>query len=138
MSSPNEMETYQQPSNKMSLRAWIRTFSCAAKGIYLGSKNESSFWVHYPAAVAVILLGFGLGCRDWEWCLLLLCIALVIAAELMNSALERLAHAFTTEYHPEIAKTLDIASGAVLVISVGSGCVGLIILLPKLLALLKF
>ena len=138
MSSVNDQESCQQPINKMSLRAWIRKFSFAAKGIYLGSQNESSFWVHYPVAIAVILLGFGLGCREWEWCLLLLCIALVIAAELMNSAMERLAHAFTKEYHPEIAKTLDIASGAVLVISVGSGFVGLIILLPKLLALLKY
>jgi diacylglycerol kinase len=138
MSNPSDPKIHPQLINKMSLRAWIRKFSLAAKGIYLGSKNESSFWVHYPCAIAVILLGFCLGCRDWEWCLLLLCIALVIAAELMNSALERLAHAFTKEYHPEIAKALDIASGAVLVISVGSGCVGLIILLPKLLTFLKF
>lgn len=138
MSRPNDPETNQHSFNKMSLRAWVKKFSLAAQGIYLGSKNESSFWVHYPVAIAVILLGFVLGCREWEWCLLLLCIALVVATELMNSALERLAHAFTREYHPEVGKALDIASGAVLVISVGSGCVGLIILLPKLLALLEF
>ena len=138
MSNPNDPLADREQLPKMSLRAWVRKFAFAAQGICLGSKNESSFWVHYPVAIAVILFGFGLGCSEWEWCLLLLCIALVISAELFNSALEQLARAFTSEYHPGVGKALDIASGAVLVVSAGSACVGLIILLPKLLSLLKF
>ncbi len=59
-----------------------------------------------------------------EWCVLLVCIATVLAAETFNSALELLAKAITDEHDPRLADALDIGSGAVLAASIGAALVG--------------
>ena len=55
-----------------------------------------------------------------EWCLLLLCIAGVLTAEMFNSALESMAKAITGESDPHLGNSLDIGSAAVLVASIGA------------------
>ena len=64
-----------------------------------------------------------------EWCLLALCVAIVLTAEIFNSALEQLAKAITREHDAHIRAALDMASGAVLLASVGAAIVGTVVLL---------
>lgn len=64
-----------------------------------------------------------------EWLVLIVCITLVLAAELFNSALEHMARAITRTEHPDIRSALDIASGAVLVTAIGACAVGVLVLL---------
>jgi diacylglycerol kinase len=54
---------------------------------------------------------------------------------MFNSAFEKLARAITNDHDPEIRDALDIASGAVLLASLGAAAVGAMILLPRLLAM---
>ena len=68
--------------------------------------------------------------------MLLLCIALVLSLELLNSAIESLANAVDPSHNHDIGKALDIASGAVLTASLDAAVVGTIIFLPRLVALL--
>ena len=58
---------------------------------------------------------------------LALAVAGVMAAELFNTALERLADAVDTEHNPTIGEALDIASAAVLVAALGAATVGSIV-----------
>lgn len=67
--------------------------------------------------------------------MLVLCISIVWMAELINSAIEALSRAVSLEYDECIRDALDIASGAVLVVSLGSAVIGSMIFLPKLLQL---
>ena len=75
-----------------------------------------------------MIVGWVLGISRTEWCLLILCIALVMTAELFNSALEQLAKAITKEEDPHVRNGLDIASGAVLVAAIGAAVIGLLVL----------
>ena len=59
-----------------------------------------------------------------EWYVLLLCITVVLVAEMFNSALESLARAVTTGHDPHIGDALDIAAAAVLVAAIGAAIVG--------------
>lgn len=70
--------------------------------------------------VAAILLQVNL----IEACLLALCIAAVVAAEMFNTAIEQLAKAAHPEQSPLVGNSLDIAAGGVLVASVGAALVG--------------
>ena len=70
-----------------------------------------------------------------EWCLIVLCIAGVLAAEMFNSALESMAKAITSENNPHVGRSLDIGSAAVLTASIGAATVGAIIFLPRLAAI---
>lgn len=119
-------------------RTWGRKFSDAGRGVWLGSKGEASFRVHALCTVAVLVAAALLpGVSSTDWCLLILCIAGVCTAELFNSAVERLAAALHPDEHPAVGTALDIASGAVLVCSLGAATVGMIVLGPSLVEYLS-
>ncbi len=116
-------------------QSWPKKFAAALRGWVLGVRGHSSFLVHVPVAIAVIAAAIYLQVNLLEWCALVLSIAIVLAAELFNSALESLAKAVSRSKDPHIAQALDIASGAVLLAAVGAVIVGLIIFIPRLAAL---
>ena len=72
-----------------------------------------------------------------EWCLLILCIATVLTAEMFNTAIEHLARAITPDRHDELRDALDTSSGAVLLASLGAATVGTWIFAARLLDILN-
>ena len=112
----------------MKNRNWRHKFLCAFRGLRVGSVGQSSFYVHLPTACFVLAAAAQLKVTTIEWCLLVLCITIVLSAELMNAALEAIARSITTEYHPQIRDALDIAAAAVLIAAIGSVVVGTLIL----------
>jgi len=101
-------------------------------------RTQRSFWVHLPVAVAVLIGAALHGVSQVEWAILIVCIAMVLSAELFNSALEHLSQAITEDENEHIRNALDVASGAVLVVSIGALAVGSLLLLTKLAAALGF
>ncbi len=112
---------------------WIQKFANAFRGIGLAIRGQSSFFVHLWMAVAVISSAAFLRADPTEWCILILCIATVMAAEAFNSALESMAKAVDREYNENIGKALDMASGAVLLVSIAAAIVGLIVFIRRLM-----
>jgi len=115
-------------------RGWIRRFADAVRGVQVAMPGEASFLVHFLVATLVIIAGAVLAVSAMRWCLLVICITVVLTAEMFNTAIERLARAVTRDQHPEIRDALDIASAAVLVAAIGAAVVGLIVLGGPLLA----
>ena len=108
-------------------RSWIEKFGDAFRGAKLGVRGQSSFFVHFFFAAAVIAAGAILGVDYLQWCILLLCITVVLTAEMFNTALEWFAKAMADEHDARLGRALDIGSAAVLVASIGAVLVGLII-----------
>lgn len=117
------------------LSHWVKKFQNAFKGIFYGAVGETSFYFHGAAAVAVVLAAWLLNCSTEQWCILLLCIALVMSLELINSSIEHLAKGLCEEQNPHVGKALDIASGGVLIASIFAAIIAAIIFIPQLLAL---
>lgn len=115
------------------MQHWINKFHCAVRGLFLGVRGQSSFAVHFVVAAAVIVAAILLRCDLWQWCTLLLCIALVLGLEYINSAIERLAKGLCTSHNEEVGAALDIASAAVLVVSLVSVVVGALIFVNQFL-----
>lgn len=109
-------------------RTWGRKFRCAFRGVKRGFRGECSFFVHGFMTVAVVMAALALGADRYEWYALLLCITLVLTAEMLNSSVERLARAVGEEFHPQLRDALDIAGGAVLTASFGAAIVGALVL----------
>lgn len=128
-------------------RSWRRKFQCAWRGVRLGvlgsatasarqidgqsstgefGGHRNSFLVHAPAAAVVLAGGLWCGLTSLELGVLVLCIGLVMVAELLNSGLEFLSRAITSESNEHVRSALDVAGGAVLVASlfatVAGGC----------------
>jgi diacylglycerol kinase len=113
-------------------RAWRAKFQDAFRGLKLGVRGHSSFFVHFFVA-AVVLAAAATFNVDWiGWCILIGCIAAVIAAELFNSAIEVLARVLHLEQHEGGKAPLDIAAGAVLAVSLGAALIGAIVFAVRL------
>jgi diacylglycerol kinase len=112
---------------------WTSKVGWAVRGVLWGIRSQrSNFAIHLTAAAAVLFAGFWLHVSLVEWCLLVMCIATVLAAELFNTALEQLARAITREHSEEIRNALDAGAGAVLVAAKGAAIVGAIIFINRL------
>ena len=108
-------------------RSWFRKFRDAFRGVAVGVRGQSSFRFHLIVGAVVAAAGAALRVDLKEWCILALCVAAVLSAEMFNSALESMAKAITGESDPHLGNSLDIGSAAVLVASIGSAVVGAII-----------
>ena len=108
-------------------RTWTDKFRDAFRGLKSGMRGQSTFFAHFFAAAVVLIVAVVLRVNLYEWCLLVLCIAGVLVAELFNSSLESMAKAITGESHPHLGNSLDIAAAAVLAAGIGAAIVGAII-----------
>ena len=95
---------------------------------------EPSGRVHMVALVAVVVLAGWLGLTPLEWAVIALAAAAVIAAEALNTAVERLADRVSAEREESIRLIKDVAAGGVLAAAMGAVTAGLAILGPKLWA----
>ncbi len=123
------------PPDPKKHRSWPAKFGRAFRAIVLGVRGQSSFCIHGLAAVMVVAAGVPLKVSRAEWCLLVLCITIVLAAEMFNSSLERLAAAISDDYDHQIHDALDMASAAVLIAAIGAVVVGAIVFLNRLVAI---
>jgi diacylglycerol kinase (ATP) len=118
------------------LRRRINSFRYALAGIKAAFWTEMNMRIHLAAALMVLAVGFVLRVTATEWCFLVLCIGLVWAAELFNTALEALVNLVSPVQHPLAGKVKDLAAGAVLMTALMAAVIGLIIFVPYLARLL--
>jgi diacylglycerol kinase (ATP) len=118
---------------RFSWSARARSFGNALRGIAQTLAEEHNARIHALATVAVCGLGLLLGLEALAWCALILAMAVVWVAELLNTALEALCDANAPDAHPLVAKAKDAAAAAVLAAAIGAAVVGGIVLGPPLL-----
>jgi diacylglycerol kinase (ATP) len=94
--------------------------------------------VHLFATIIALLLGVLCKLTPLEWALILMQIGLVWAAEIFNTALEKLVDLVSPGFNPKAGAIKDIAAGAVLVISIMALAVGILVFGNKLNTLIKF
>src|SRR6187551_2641845 len=109
------------------MKAFFKSFIYAIHGLWSGVADQRNLKFQLAVAVTVVGAGFYLSITAIEWSIILLCIAMVIGLELINTALETLVDLVTLERKPLAGKIKDIAAAAVLVSAVASAIVGLII-----------
>ncbi|MEH6659695.1 diacylglycerol kinase [Leeuwenhoekiella marinoflava] len=120
----------QPPKENFAMNR-IKAFKYAFKGAWL-LRKEASIQVQLGCALAVTILGFILDISTTEWCIQLLAIALVLATEGLNTAIERIADFIHPEYHKKIGVIKDVSAGAVTFAAVIAAIIGFIIYIPKL------
>ena len=110
----------------------IKSIGFAIKGVLLLLKTESSIQIQLVIALLVTLAGFYFEISITEWMLQTLAIGLVIAAEGINTAIEKLSDYIKPQHDAKIGFIKDIAAGAVFMAAIAAIIVGLIIYIPKL------
>ena len=116
-------------------RAWAHKVRAALRGLKLGIRGHSSFFVHFFFSALVVAAAMVLRCGPLEWCLLLGCIGMVLPAELFNSAIETIFHGLNDATRARVRPCLEIAAGAVLLASMVAAVVGSIVFFGRLMEL---
>lgn len=117
-----------------SLKQRIKSFTYAFNGLRLLILLEHNARIHAVATICVISMGWVYKISVNEWIAIILAIALVVAFEITNSAIEKLADVVSPNYHPAIKNVKDLAAAAVLVSAMAAFIIGLIIFIPKIFA----
>lgn len=113
----------------------VRSFRFAWEGIVHAFQTQRNFRFHTLISLAVTAVGIVLGLSPPEWAILALTMALVLQAELVNTALEAIVDHVAPEFHTLAKIAKDCAAGGVFVVAVGAVAVGLFLFGPRLLAL---
>lgn len=115
----------------------VASFNYAFQGLKHVIINERNFRIHLIIATLIIILASYLGINRLEWLFIIVSIFGVLVLELVNSAIERVVDLITLEINPLAKQAKDIAATAVLLYAIMSAIIGMIILGPKLLAVLS-
>jgi diacylglycerol kinase len=118
--------------------SFLTSVGCAFVGIKNCFQSETNFKIHFIITFLVVVLAFLLGLSTTEWLCVILVIAMVLTAEMLNTAIEKICNFIHPQYHLKIKMIKDISAGAVLVVAIASAIIGCIIFLPKILVYLSF
>lgn len=118
----------------MKSRPFHKRLACAAAGIREGWRREKSFRSHLLFATAAMAALIVLRPAPAWWAIVLLTIALVLALELVNGAMEALIDHLHPEIHPQIRVVKDMAAGGVLIIAIAALAVAALLAFDSLSA----
>jgi diacylglycerol kinase (ATP) len=113
----------------------IASFGYAFAGVWYFVRTQRNAQIHLIVGACAVALGAALGLERWEWLSLVLVIALVLAAEGVNTAIEAAVDVATSTHHPLAKIAKDVAAGTVLICAVAAVIVGCIVFLPHLVGL---
>lgn len=109
-----------------------QSFKFAFNGIGYVLCSQRNAKIHSAITLAVLVLGAWLKISPLGWAVLALTIGVVLAAEMLNTAVEAVVDLVSPEYHPLAKIAKDAAAGAVLWLAMAAVVVGLLILGPPL------
>lgn len=115
----------------MKNKKLINSFKYAFKGIISALLSERNMKIHVNIMALVIIFGLILNISVGEWFVCIVCFAIVISAEMFNTAFEQMVDIAMPEKDPRAKFVKDVAAGGVLVMAIASAVIGLIIFVPK-------
>ena len=121
----------------MRAASLISSFRYALAGIAHAAHTQRNFKIHVGISALIFVVGVWLRVSLDQWAILAVMAALVFQAELVNTALEAIVDKASPEVHPLAKIAKDCAAGAVLVSALFAVIVGLLILGPPLLEIIR-
>ncbi|PIT87268.1 MAG: diacylglycerol kinase [Candidatus Magasanikbacteria bacterium CG10_big_fil_rev_8_21_14_0_10_40_10] len=109
----------------------------ARQGLVHVFKTQSNFRFQVYATVVLLVLSFFLSLKAWEYIVIILLAVWVMVMEIINTVIEKFNDLLKPRFNHYSGLVKDIMAGAVLLTGLGAAVVGLIILLPHLVALTK-
>lgn len=106
----------------------IKSFQWAGNGLRVVWREEVNFRIEIAIATAVVAFGAYVHFLILEWMIIIACIGAVLAAEVLNTAVEDLCNKVEPNTDSTIGKIKDMMSGLVLLVSVAAGLIGLLVI----------
>ncbi len=119
--------------NDSFLMGRLRSLKFALRGAWLLIITEHSIMIQIAIGVLVTILGFFMHLSSIEWMLQFLAIGIVLVAESLNTAIEKLCDFIHPDYHKKIGFIKDISAGTATFAALIAILIGLLIYIPKII-----
>ncbi len=116
----------------MQFKKLVDSFNSAINGIINTVRTERNMKIHLVAAILVLISCFFFDISKMEFLILAITITMVMAAEVVNTAIEAVVDMSTNYYHPLAKIAKNAAAGAVLITAINALIVGYVIFWDKL------
>ena len=117
-----------------SIRARIRSFRFAFEGLNSFFATQHNAVIHLLMTILAFVAALFFNVSKAETVAIVIAAGFVWAAELFNTAIEKLADTISEDFHPSIKFIKDVSAAAVLISAIAAFITGAIIFLPKILA----
>ena len=115
---------------KKGIKRTLRTFKYSLAGLIYAYKNEQSMWIHAIGSLFTITLGFIYHLKLSEWAIVFIALGVILASELINTAIEAAVDLCTLEIHPLAKIAKDCGSAATFVLTLVSIVICLFVFVP--------
>ncbi|MBS6599862.1 MAG: diacylglycerol kinase [Clostridium sp.] len=116
----------------MQFKKLVDSFNSAINGIINTVRTERNMKIHLVAAILVLIACFFFDISKMEFLILAITITMVMAAEVVNTAIEAVVDMSTNYYHPLAKIAKNAAAGAVLITAINAVIVGYVTFWDKL------
>lgn len=127
MNTPKRFVRNAHDKKKRTSFSLVQAFLCAIRGLLYVLSTQRNVKIYSVFIALALILGFLLQISINAWLAVVLCIAVVLAAESVNTAIESLVDLVSPEYADLAKQAKDCAAAAVLVCAIGSLIVGVIV-----------
>ena len=110
----------------------FQSFNYAFEGVIHALRTQRNMRIHFAIAATVLVLAFIYDVTRLELIALMISIAFVLIAEMVNTAVEATIDLSTPSFDPLAKVAKDMAAGAVLIASVNAVAVGYLVLADRL------
>ena len=124
------------PGRSPSHPSFRRSFLFALQGFRTALRQERNIKVMLAGGAFAVAMGLIRRIDAVSWAVVLVCCGMVIAAELLNTAIETVVDLVSPEFHPLAGQAKDIAAAASWVLSLTAAVVGVIVYANALIRLL--
>lgn len=129
------MQVLRNKSKYRGFKRIIYTTKYAIDGLVYAYKNEESLLLHGILSIVAIVLGILLKISHIQWSIVLISLAVILAVELINTAMEACVDMVTLEYNELARIAKDCCGAATFVMSMTAAVTMAVIFTPKVIAL---
>ena len=115
---------------------FFKSIKYSLDGLFYAYRYEQSLWIHGFAVLLAVILGFVFQIRLAEWAIIFIALGIILALELINTAIEAAVDLTTTEIHPLAKVAKDCGSAASFVMSIVSIVISLFVFGPYFLEII--
>lgn len=121
----------------LKLTRFLHSLRYALRGVAMIYREEQNFRVQISAAVMAVLLSVIFGITRLEWLFVILAIALVLIAEAVNSAVERVADLLKPRLDVYVKDIKDIMAGVVFISSGLALVIAFVVFMPHIIKIIS-
>ena len=132
--SQDKNETFEREKVKVyGPMRFIKSIKYSLDGLFYSYRYKQSLWIHGCAVIIAIILGIIFQIKLSEWAIIFIALGIILALELINTAIEAAVDLTTTKIHPLAKVAKDCGSAASFVMSIVSIVISLFVFGPYFL-----